>query len=99
MTGATHVLGWISVATQGGAKSGAIWSWWWLWLTLVVISIALLGIVAMIGRRRRMAGLLGGRPRQRRAIKDPWVEAGRRAEPLPIEDEDGDPEDRPEGGS
>jgi len=87
---------------QSTAKPGAIWSWWWLWLALVVISITFVGIVAMIGRRRRLAGIMAPRPHRRRAIKDAWAEAGKRAEPMELDEEPGDPDDlenRNEGGS
>jgi hypothetical protein len=95
VTPAAAILPVLTVDLAAG-RAHAIWAWAWLWLLLIIVCVALLRLVASLGERRRKALWPFQRRRRRRHIKDAWVEAGRRAEPLPAEDE---ADEEPEGGS
>lgn len=75
-------------ALQEATKQTAVREFWWLWIGLVVLALVMIRVVAAIGKRRRMMSQ-GGTPRSKdKPIKDAWVEAGKRAEPLPPESGD-----------
>lgn len=59
----------------------------WLWLGFAILAILLVagGWVIISRQRRTLLGLRTKRPA--RPIKDAWAEAGRRAEPVTIDEE------------
>jgi hypothetical protein len=68
-----------------GDKRQDIYRAWWLWLALLLVVLVLVCVMWGLSKRRRMLAARSGRP-VRKAIKDAWEEAGRRAEPLPESD-------------
>ena len=80
-----------ALAAAESSRESAIRKWWWLWLALVLLSFLLVRMVVALGKRRRHAAEFDPKSRSRRAIKDAWTEAGKRAEPLR--------EDEPEEGN
>lgn len=67
-----------------------LFRYWWLWLGLVVIGVLVIVMVGALGSGPRRAAALTARKKRRRAIKDAWVEAGKRAEPEPVDEEGGE---------
>jgi hypothetical protein len=78
------------------SKRGAVVQYFWLWVGLCalgVVAVAIIWALSSSLMRARLRTLGTGR-RRRRPLKDAWVEAGRRAEPIPHDDlfEDEPPE-------
>ena len=80
------LLAFLAAAAAQAQKQGALQRLWWLWLGLVLLCLVLIRVVAALGKRRQHAAGLDPKRRKRRAIKDAWEEAGKRAEPLAPED-------------
>lgn len=76
-----------------------LFRYWWLWLGTVVLAILAIFIIGALGSGRRRALALTARRKRRRAIKDAWVEAGKRAEPEPLDSDDLEDPDAREPGS
>jgi hypothetical protein len=58
-----------------------------LWIALTLVGVVLFLLLwSLSARRSRLKALGAGRSRRRRAIKDAWEEAGKRAEPVPPDD-------------
>jgi len=68
-------------------RHSVLWlEFWWLWIGLVALGIVLVWLVVVMGKRRRLLTRAGEGPKKPRAIKDAWSEAGKRAEPLPMDE-------------
>jgi hypothetical protein len=79
----------IALLAQAAAKRGLVGRALGLWIGLAVLGIVLLLLIWVLGSnhyRLRLKALGVGKPRRRRAIKDAWTEAGKRAEPIPQDD-------------
>jgi hypothetical protein len=84
-----HPFAPIALLAQAAAKRGLLGRALGLWIGLAVLGIVLILLVWALGSnsyRGRLRALGVGRARRRRAIKDAWAEAGKRAEPLPLDD-------------
>jgi hypothetical protein len=85
MRALTQALDLAQTAARRGLLSRALG----LWIGLAVLGVVLLLLVWVLGSnhyRGRLKALGVGKPRRWRAIKDAWVEAGKRAEPVPPDD-------------
>ena len=79
----------VALLASEPSKPGLVRWALWLWIGLAGGGVLLVLIVWVLasGVAKRSVGA-GERAPKRRVIKDPWVEAGRRAEPLEPESED-----------
>jgi hypothetical protein len=96
------MLLWLADALEPEPKKTLLRSAYWLWVgtaTVGVLFIVLLTAALVARRSRRIATGSPGRRRKGRPIPDAWAEAGRRVEPIRMDEPppdviDDPPEDR-----